>query len=92
MNFIWDENKNALNKKKHGISFETAAYVFKDQMRIQIYDELHSIDEERWQVIGCVSGAVLFVVETEISEDLIRIISARPATGAERKAYYGQDN
>jgi uncharacterized DUF497 family protein len=33
MNFIWDENKNAKNKKQHGISFETAAHAFADQMR-----------------------------------------------------------
>ena len=92
MNFIWDENKNAINKQKHGVSFETAAYVFRDPMKIQLYDETHSIYEDRWQIIGCVSGAVLFVVETEITEDLIRIISARPATSAERSAYYGQIN
>lgn len=41
MIFEWDEEKNLLNKKKHGISFETAAYVFKDQNYIEMYDFEH---------------------------------------------------
>lgn len=44
--FEWDDNKNDINKKKHGISFETAAAVFGDDNRLEIPDELHSIDEE----------------------------------------------
>ena len=30
MKFEWDEEKNAANKEKHRISFETAAHVFDD--------------------------------------------------------------
>ena len=30
INFEWDENKNEINKKKHGLSFETAREVFYD--------------------------------------------------------------
>lgn len=30
MKFEWDEDKNIINKEKHKISFETAAYVFED--------------------------------------------------------------
>ena len=56
--------KNLLNKRKHGISFETAAYVFEDENYIEMYDFEHSIDEDRYIAIGCV-GNVLFVVFTE---------------------------
>jgi uncharacterized DUF497 family protein len=28
MVFAWDENKNRINRRKHGVSFETAARVF----------------------------------------------------------------
>ena len=31
MTFEWDENKNEINKTKHGISFETAKTVFYDE-------------------------------------------------------------
>lgn len=47
MKFEWDETKNQLNKKKHGIDFETAMLVFNDLQRIEIYDAEHSITEEQ---------------------------------------------
>ena len=63
MAFEWDKGKNLLNQKKHGISFETAAYVFEDENYIEMYDFEHSIEEDRYIAIGCV-GDVLFVVFT----------------------------
>ena len=44
----WDDNKNRINIRKHGISFETAALVFADEERIEYYDKLHSQDEDRY--------------------------------------------
>lgn len=87
--FEWDENKNAINKQKHKISFETAAYVFEDPNYIEMYDFEHSIEEDRFIAIGMV-GDILFVVFTERKEN-IRIISARLATDEERRLYYDQD-
>ena len=86
LKFEWDEEKNQSNIEKHGISFETAKYVFADEDYIEIYDESHSLIEDRYLVIGCV-GDVLFVVYTERGE-YIRLISARIATDKERKLYY----
>lgn len=83
----WDEQKNELNKKKHGISFETAALVFADVNRIEYFDRLHSIEEDRYVVLGRVNN-ILFVVYTE-REDASRLISARLATATERRIYYG---
>lgn len=85
--FEWDEEKNKANKKKHGISFESAAYVFFDPKYIEIPDEDHSNDETRYNVIGFVNK-VLFVVCTDRGE-ATRMISARKATAKERSAYYG---
>lgn len=89
LTFEWDENKNAINKQKHKISFETAAYVFEDPNYIEMYDFEHSIEEDRFIAIGMV-GDILFVVFTERKEN-IRIISARLATDEERRLYYDQD-
>ncbi len=89
MKFEWDEEKNLLNQKKHGISFEAAAYVFSDENHIEMYDFEHSIEEDRFIAIGLVDK-VLFVVFTEHKEN-IRLISARTATESERKVYYDQD-
>ena len=84
----WDDNKNALNWKKHKIYFEDAARVFLDENRIDYLDESHSDDEERWKVIGKVRN-ILVVIYTERGEKL-RLISARKATQKEQEEYYGQ--
>ena len=83
----WDNNKNEQNIRKHGISFETAALVFADEERIEYYDKLHSQDEDRYVVLGCVQG-ILYVVYTMRKEGA-RLISARMATATERRIYYG---
>jgi len=44
--FEWDADKAALNLKKHGVRFDTAAKVFCDENRIELYDSEHSTDEE----------------------------------------------
>ena len=84
----WDDDKNALNWKKHKIYFENAARVFLDENRIDYLDELHSDDEERWKVIGRVKN-ILVVIYTERGEKL-RLISARKAEKEEEEEYYGQ--
>lgn len=86
----WDDNKAEINRKKHGISFETAAKIFLDEFLIDDYDEDHSDDEDRIKVIGMVEK-VLVVIYTE-RIDRYRLISARKATKKERDDYYGQFN
>ena len=88
--FEWDDEKDKLNQKMHGISFEDAKYVFNDPLKIIMPDLYHSEKEERWLAIGLVSR-VLFVVFTERSENIIRIISARAATKAEKRLYNDQN-
>lgn len=85
----WDDSKNELNEKKHGIDFSTAALVFTDNARLEFFDAKHSGEEDRYIVLGKV-GRVLFVVYTERG-DSTRIISARLATNAEEKIYYGDN-
>ena len=84
----WDEAKDKANIQKHGISFATAALVFTDENRIEYYDKIHSVREDRWVVIGSVQG-VLYVVYT-MRREAARIISARTATSTERRIYYGE--
>ena len=84
--FEWDEEKATLNYIKHRVLFETAAKVFNDIYRIEIYDEEHStFDEDRYITIGK-ANEILFVVYTERKET-IRLISARLATAQERRLY-----
>ena len=91
LTFVWDEDKNQRNIRKHGIDFETAALVFNDDLRLEFPDLEHSEDEDRYNTIGLVED-VLFVVycdrenqDTKTTD--IRIISARLADKYEIAAY-----
>ena len=86
--FVWDSEKAEINKKKHHVSFETAARVFLDDNRIDDIDELHSDFEDRYKIVGKV-GEILVVIYTERG-DRKRIISARNANKNEEADYYGQ--
>lgn len=87
MKFEWDERKNKLNIQKHGCSFQQASKVFFDESRIES-DYYRENGEWRFDVLG-ISKKVLFVVCTERDGDVIRLISARPATKKEEAIYYG---
>jgi hypothetical protein len=89
MIFEWDENKNIVNIKKHGIGFAEASSVFYDDNAILFDDPDHSDDEERFLLIGMsISTRVLIVSHCYRSkEDVIRIISARKATKSEANYY-----
>lgn len=90
MNFEWDEIKNGTNLRKHGIAFEDAVYVFADPFAISRKDS-GSENEERWQILGQVQGIqmllVVYTMRDETTDDVIRLISARKATGQERRLY-----
>lgn len=89
MQFEWDEQKNAINKAKHHISFELATRVFADSERLEQYDVLHSDMEDRWITIGMVHPAIIVVIFTErMQGNVVRLISARRANEQERRAYY----
>lgn len=91
MRFEWDDAKAAANLRKHGVSFEEAAEVFYDPYALDDRDAEHSYDEERVFVIGYSAVRMLYVVFVERRDDVIRIISARLPTPAERKAYEEQE-
>jgi uncharacterized protein len=86
--FEWDENKNQINIKKHGIDFAEAVYVFADPFALNIPDDKHSEDEERWILLGrSFQSTILLIVHTEREGDSIRIISARKSTKNEQRIY-----
>jgi hypothetical protein len=58
MHFVWDERKNAVNKRKHKVSFEAAVFAFEDPLALSMVDGRYQ--EERWVTLGrsgcCTSG------------------------------------
>jgi len=86
MIFEWDEAKNLINIAKHGVSFELAVRIF-DGPVLSWLDQRTDYGELRGVSIGMIDqAAVLTVVHTDRS-GRVRIISARPASRAERSRY-----
>lgn len=87
LSFEWDARKAAENVKKHGVPFEEAATVFADPLGRITADPRHSIDEERFVLLGLSRRARLIAVMYVERGEIIRLISARRATRRERKNY-----
>ena len=87
--FDWDENKNRINLEKHGITFEEASTMFFDDRAILFDDPEHSIDEDRFLLLGMSETAKVCIVCHcyRESDTVIRIISARQATKKEEERY-----
>ncbi len=92
ISFEWDEEKNRKNIKKHKISFEEATTVFYDVDAIVFDDPDHSIDENRFLIIGISKSEKLCIVSHcyRDNEGVIRIISARLAVKKEKDFYNEQ--
>ena len=88
MNFEWDDQKDATNKRKHGISFQEACEIFKSPILTKI-DERYDYGEIREISYGMIAELVVIaVVHTDRTSGTRRIISARKAKKSERKLFY----
>ena len=86
--FVWDEDKNELNKKKHkGLDFETAVRIFVDPLLYVDYDEIHSVGEDRNRYVGQIAEKYITTVIGTDREEKTRIISARRSTKKEIRLY-----
>lgn len=88
--FEWDPVKAAANQRKHRVSFEIAVRAFADPFALTEQDRIEG-GEYRWQTLGVADGVLLLLVahtlRDEADVEVIRIISARPATRPERRKY-----
>ena len=87
--FEWDEDKNRLNQKKHGVSFEQAQRAFDDPNRIIVRDLEHETGEKRFFCLGMVQGGVL-TVRFSFRRKIIRIFGA--AYWRQGRKRYEQEN
>jgi uncharacterized DUF497 family protein len=87
MQFAWDQKEASNNLAKHGVSFEEAATVFGDPLSNTFPDPDHSMEEQRFIIIGLSEQGKIVVVAHTDDGAIVRIISAREATRGERKSY-----
>ena len=90
LRFEWDHAKDIANQRKHAVAFNEAASVFSDERALLLDDPDHSTEEERFVLVGLSSALRLIVVHHTFRAggDVIRLISARKATRAERAQYF----
>ena len=91
LRWLWDPNKDRINRQKHGLSFAAAVRVFADPFAMSEQDRMGD-GEERWRTIGLIEGVMVALVVCTFRQDpdgteTIRIISARRATRHERNRY-----
>jgi len=85
--FEWDEAKNEINLRKHGLDFADGPEIFNGPMLVQL-DTRQEYGEERWIGIGFIQNRVVVMVYTERDNgETIRIISLRKALKYERKRF-----
>ena len=89
MNFDWNLDKNKKNIKKHGVDFSEAETVFQDEMALELFDEEHSEEEDRYIIIGLSSKTrELMVCHCyRNGGDVMKEFSARRATKTEITLY-----
>jgi uncharacterized DUF497 family protein len=87
MQFEWDKEKAASNLKKHDVSFDEAETVWNDYFYVDLFDDEHSIEENRFLIIGESKEKRLLIISYTERENRVRIISARELTVKERKDY-----
>jgi uncharacterized DUF497 family protein len=87
LRFEWDPRKAARNLAKHGVPFEEAATAFGDPLGRITSDPRHSVDEERFVLLGLSRQQRLLAVMFAERGEAIRIISARRAIPRERRDY-----
>jgi uncharacterized DUF497 family protein len=86
LNWTWSLEKDAINRRKHGLPLSIAEVALADPLALSQPDP-HP-DGDRWNTLAVVQGKTLFIVHTLPDEDEPgRIISVREASPRERRAY-----
>jgi hypothetical protein len=85
--FTWNKQKAESNLRKHDVSFDEAKTAFDDPLFVVFLDPDHSIEENRFILMGESTRRRLLVVSYTERSQAIRLISARTATHKERIAY-----
>jgi uncharacterized protein len=87
MQYVWYPAKDALNRRKHGLTLADGISALEDPQRESWIDDRYDYGEQRIATLGLTRKGVLYVVSTEAEEDSIRIISVRRAEDHEIERY-----
>ena len=87
MRFAWDQKKASNNLASMAFLLRRLPTVFGDPLSNTFPDPDHSMEEQRFIILGLSEqGRIVVVAHTDDGE-VVRIISAREATRGERRSY-----
>jgi len=90
VNVEFDPAKDEMNREKHGVSMQ-AAEDFDWDTALEREDDRFDYGEDRFVAIGLIDTRLYVLAFTEGSDDdVIRVISLRPAEKHEARFYYDQ--
>jgi hypothetical protein len=87
MRYTWDPDKDALNRRKHGLRLAAGIDALEDSKRESWIDDRFNYGEERLITLGLGKFGVLYVVSAELREGWTRLISVRRAEDDEIEKY-----
>ena len=87
MEFEFDPLKSASNLAKHGIDFDAALALWRDDRLLEV--QARTTDEPRWLVVGRIAGVAWSAVVT-YRDHRVRLISVRRARAEEVALYEGE--
>ncbi|MGP8227478.1 MAG: BrnT family toxin [Terracidiphilus sp.] len=87
MQYTWDPEKDAVNRRKHGLSLAVGIDALEDPYRDSWIDDRFDYGEERIVTLGLSKEGILYVVSTDWGENWTRIISVRGAENDEIEQY-----
>ena len=88
MEYEWDPDKDAENRRKHSLSLADGIAALEDVNSETWIDDRFDYGEERLITLGRVDARILLVATVQLSREAIRIISVRKAEKHEERWYY----
>ena len=90
--FEWDEGNLAKNWDRHQVSSAECEEVFLNVPLVLADDVVHSAHEARYYTLGQTNNGRLLFIAFTVRATRIRVISARPMSGKERRIYGQADS
>jgi len=85
--FEWDKGNIEKNKTKHKLDWWLIEEVFFNEPILIYVDEKHSLNENRFYLLGKTDNQISLMVVFTIRKNLIRVISARKMNKKEKEIY-----
>jgi uncharacterized DUF497 family protein len=82
--FEWDSGNETKNKLKHDVEKYECEEIFDNKPFVAFEDPFHSMDEQRYQILGITDSGRKLTLAITIRKNKFRVIMARDQSKKER--------